>query len=368
VNLLLSFAALFVSYANGANDDFKGVATLYGSKILEYRKALIWAIATTFTGSIVSYLLATKLLALFSGKGLIEQNVLRNPAFLTSVALAAAFTVMLATLLRFPISTTHSLVGGLLGCGIASGGLTSLSALGKAFFVPLLLGPFLSVSLTMILYPLLHRLRAFAGIESTYCLCIGERRDVLIGAPGLLTVRSTGLRVSVAEEQHCRLVYAGSFLGINAQRVMDFFHLISGGAVSFARGLNDTPKITALLIAVTFLSPRAGLLVVALFMAIGGTIHSRKIARTMSFDITEMNPGQAFTANFTTAVLVIVGSIFGFPLSTTHVSCGSLFGIGIVNNTAKKRTIFQILLAWIITLPVSALLAAFFYKLVTILQ
>src|SRR5262245_15477952 len=129
---LLAIATLFVSYANGANDNFKGVATLYGGKVLDYKKALVWASFTTFAGSIVSFILATKLLVLFSGKGLVAASVLKNPSFLVSVALAAAGTVMLATLLRFPISTTHSLVGGLLGAGIASGGLTTFAALGKS--------------------------------------------------------------------------------------------------------------------------------------------------------------------------------------------------------------------------------------------
>ena len=365
MNLLIAIATFFVSYANGANDNFKGVATLYGGKVLDYKKALILATIATFAGSIVSFLLATKLLVLFSGKGLVTASILKNPPFLVSVALAAAATVMLATLLRFPISTTHSLVGGLLGSGIASGGLTTFAALGKSFFLPLLTGPVVSIGVTMVAYLILHRVRAISGIESSYCLCVGERQDVLIGAPGLLTIRSTGIRITVDEEKNCRMMYSGNFLGLNAQRVMEFFHMISGGAVSFARGLNDTPKIAALLLAVSFLPDKIGLLLVAIFMAVGGTIHSRGIARRMSFDITEMNPGQAFTGNFVTALLVILASVFGFPLSTTHVSCGALFGIGIVNGTANKNAILQILLAWVITLPVAALLSALFWYLLS---
>jgi PiT family inorganic phosphate transporter len=363
MNALLAIATLFVSYANGANDNFKGVATLYGGKVLDYKKALIWATITTFAGSIVSFILATKLLVLFSGKGLVAASVLKNPTFLVSVALAAAGTVMLATLLRFPISTTHSLVGGLLGAGIVSGGLTSFAALGKLFFIPLLAGPVVSVLVTMLAYMVLHQVRRITGVESSYCLCVGERQEVLIGAPGLLTIRSTGIRVTVDEEKKCRMLYTGNFLGWNAQKVMDFFHFISGGAVSFARGLNDTPKIAALLLAVSFLPAKPGLLLVAFCIAIGGFIHSRGIAQRMSFEITEMNPGQAFTGNFVTALLVILASLFGFPLSTTHVSCGSLFGIGIVNGTAKKNTILQILLGWIFTLPIATVLAVFFWYL-----
>ena len=74
----------------------------------------------------------------------------------------------------------------------------------------------------------------------------------------------------------------------------------------------------------------------------------------MSRRITDMNDGQAFTANLVTAALVIFASKFGIPVSTTHVSCGSLFGIGLVNGRAHPRMIVQIVLAWVTTLPMAA--------------
>lgn len=361
MNLLLSLAALFVSYANGTNDNFKGVATLYGGKVFSYKKALVWASVTTFVGSILSFILATKLLAIFSGIGIVSQTTLQNPAFLATVALAAACTVMLATLLRFPISTTHSLLGGLVGSGLASGGLTSFAALGKLFFLPLLIGPAAALIFTGVLYAIFHRVRVMAKVESSYCLCVGETQEVLVGTPGLLTIRSTGVRISMEDEKDCRLIYPGRFFGWNLQKLMDQAHILSAGAVSFARGLNDTPKIAALLLLVPFITPKSGLLLIALFMLAGGAIHSHRIARRMSFEVTEMNPGQAYTANLVTALLVISGSLMGFPLSTTHVSCGALFGIGMVNGTASKNTIAQILFAWVITLPTAAILAALFW-------
>ena len=78
----------------------------------------------------------------------------------------------------------------------------------------------------------------------------------------------------------------------------------------------------------------------------------------MSHRVTEMSPGQGFTANVITALLVIGASRFSLPVSTTHVSCGSLFGIGAVTRQAHWKTIRNIALAWVITLPVSAILAA----------
>lgn len=361
MNIVLALAGLIVSYANGANDNFKGVATLYGGRVLSYVKALQWASVCTFAGSILSLFLSTKLLVLFSGKGIVRPSVLNDPSFLIAVALGAAATVLFATRIGFPISTTHSLIGALTGAGIAGRGILSFSALGGSFFLPLLIGPLIAVTATTALYAVLHVFRKQAGIESTYCLCIGERQELLVGTPGLLVIRSSGVQIAVEDEKHCRMIYPGAFVGVALQKVMDSLHVVSAGAVSFARGLNDTPKIAALLLSASFVSQSWIFAGVALLMMIGGAIHSRRIANRMSFEITDMNPGQAFTANLVTSILVIAGSVAGFPLSTTHVSCGSIFGIGAASRQVRFRVLGQIVAAWIITLPTSALLAAIFW-------
>ena len=103
------------AYANGANDNFKGVATLFGSNTTNYKRALTWATLTTALGSLTALVLAQELLVSFSGKGLVPDAILEMSAFPLSVGLAAALTVMCATRLGFPISTTHSLIGALVG-------------------------------------------------------------------------------------------------------------------------------------------------------------------------------------------------------------------------------------------------------------
>jgi len=98
-------------------------------------------------------------------------------------------------------------------------------------------------------------------------------------------------------------------------------------------------------------------------MALGGLVGARKVADTMSKKIVTLNSGQGFVANLTTAALVIAASRFGLPVSTTHVATGGLFGIGTINKTAKGKTIANILLAWVTTLPVGALVGAGTYLL-----
>ncbi len=364
--LAMLLAAGFLAYANGANDNFKGVASLYGSKTCSYRTALIWATATTFAGSVSSFFLAEALLKKFSGKGLVPDAIVGSEPFLLAVALGAGMTVILATRLGFPVSTTHGLTGAIVGCGlVAVGGAVNFSALGKGFVLPLLLSPLLAVALGAALYYALHFSRLGLGVKKEWCICIGME-DRVIAQPqpaSILTMRAAvpEVTLTVDEAANCRERYAGSMLGVNAQMLMDGGHFLSAGTVSFARGLNDTPKMVAMLLVLKALDLRWGFLAVAVTMAVGGVFHARRIAETMSLKITAMNHGQGFAANLATGILVILASKYGLPVSTTHVSCGSLFGIGWSTGKANPRVIFSILLSWLVTLPCAAALAAFAY-------
>ena len=105
-----------------------------------------------------------------------------------------------------------------------------------------------------------------------------------------------------------------------------------------------------------------------LVMAAGGILNARRVAETMSRKITTMNPGQGFTANLVTSLLVAGASRLGLSVSTTHVAVGSLFGIGLVNRTTNAKMIRTILLAWVTTLPIGAALAAGLYLLLRAAQ
>lgn len=146
-------------------------------------------------------------------------------------------------------------------------------------------------------------------------------------------------------------------------RTLDALHFLSAGAVSFARGLNDTPKIAALLLVLTSVNASFGLCIVAVAMAAGGLLSARRVADTMAHKITGMNPGQGFSANLSTALLVTTASYHGLPVSTTHVSVGSLLGIGTTTRRAKWHTVIPVLLSWVVTLPCAAALAAVAFKL-----
>ncbi|MGI9553435.1 MAG: inorganic phosphate transporter [Thermodesulfobacteriota bacterium] len=363
--LLLFLAACFLAYSNGANDNFKGVATLFGSDTTNYRNAIWWATVTTFIGSVCSIFLADALVKSFSGKGLVPDIVAGSPEFLIAVALGAAITVMLATLTGFPISTTHSLTGALVGAGlVAVGQNLNFAVLGTKFFLPLLLSPFIAVTLAAFAYTVFRAIRVRLGITKEWCVCLGEKERVIpIYEPNsTLTMRSIStLDISIKDEETCSQRYNGSILGINVQDILDYAHFLSAGIVSFARGLNDTPKIVALLLVIKAFGIEWGMLAVAIGMAAGGLINAKKVAHTISKKITPMNHGQGFTANVVTGFLVIFASRLGVPVSTTHVSVGSIFGIGTITRQANVKVVSEILMSWVLTLPIAAILSALVY-------
>jgi PiT family inorganic phosphate transporter len=200
------------------------------------------------------------------------------------------------------------------------------------------------------------------GITKQWCVCLGgEERVIAIPQPAsILAIQATVpvVSASVGEQSQCAQRYSGSFLGVSSQQLMDAAHFLSAGVVSFARGLNDTPKIAALLLIVPQMGARWSLVAVAVAMAVGGLLNARRVAETMSHRITSMNHGQGFSANLATGLLVTSASLFGLPVSTTHVSVGALFGIGVVSQQADVRVIRNILFSWLVTLPCAATLGA----------
>ena len=365
--LAIAAAALWLAYSNGANDNFKGVATLYGSDTANYRGALWWATITTFAGSAASIFAAGRLVATFSGKGLVPDSLAGSPEFAVAVALGAALTVFAATCTGMPTSTTHALIGGLLGTGLAARADIGTGVLVTNFAVPMLTSPVLAVCVAGLLYLMFSSLRQRLGVDKETCVCVsdGSLQPVRATEEGVLLMASTGLELSVDETNTCVQRYDGAVIGLNAQSTLDALHYLSAGAVCFSRAVNDTPKIAALLLTTAAFGPVLSIAVVGGAMVAGGMIHSRRVAETMSKRITELNTGQGFTANLTTAVLVLFASNLGVPVSTTHVSCGSIFGIGITNRTCRWRTVSEILATWITTLPVAAVLSGLLYLLIS---
>jgi PiT family inorganic phosphate transporter len=299
----------------------------------------------------------------FTGKGLVADAVVADPAFLLAVAAGASATVLAATRLGFPVSTTHALTGALVGAGMVVAGPShvAFATLGRAFALPLLAGPLLGAALTAGLYAALRQARLTLGVTHEDCLCVGRRAPLAaLTARGQVVPLGGGPEVSVDRPERCERRYGGTLLGVRAQSALDGLHVLTGGAVGFARGLNDTPKILALLVGAGALGVHDGIGLVAVAMAAGGLLAARRVAHTLAHGITVLNHGQGFAASLVTAALVTAASPLGLPVSTTHVACGALFGIGAVSGEAHWPVIRQVLAAWVTTLPTAILLSALF--------
>ena len=360
VSLLLAVLAL--AWANGANDNLKATATAYGSGAIDYARARQLATAAQLSGSLASIVLAKALLDAFGGKGLLPPEVVGDPSFLVAVAAAAAITVLAATRVGLPISTTHALVGGLAGAGfVLAPAQLCWSALGGSYFLPLLLTPLMAASAAGVVYPLAHRLRESLGIRTNSCLCVGSAADrVDVTDQGVMLLRRSELSVRLADHEACRLIYGGQMFGISVQSLVDRLHVTSAFALGFARGLNDTPKVLALWVAAGWsgLDPHFSLLVVAATMAAGGWLRAQRVAETLAHRITPLRHGQELLSNGIASSLVIGASLLGSPVSTTHVSAGAVFGIGLWNDRTDWWRVTGIIGAWITTLPFAAAVAS----------
>ncbi len=351
MSLLLLLAVSLLAFANGANDNAKGVATLLGSGRAREGRALGWATACTFLGSVAALFLATELTAKFNGSKLLDPDVYTRLPFLAAVALGSGATVLLASRFGLPVSTTHALAGALVGAGTCAAGIGGVrfAALGAGVLLPLLLSPVAAMGLSMAARPLVGRLA-----RGRDCLCLEE--GLVAGEPaggGGLSASGAGIRWRWSHAATCD---RGS--RILGGRITDGIHWLSGGALSFARGLNDTPKMAAVLLVAAAAPARANIVLVALAIAAGGILAAGRVARTMSHEITPMAPQEALGVNLVAATLVILASLFALPVSTTHVTSGGLFGLGLLRRReAHWRRVREILLAWIVTLPLGAALA-----------
>ncbi len=321
--VLLVAAAVLLAFSNGANDNFKGFATIWGCGTLSYRTAIILSNAATLAGGVASVIIAGGLVKQFSGRGLIDDAVAASSAFSFAVAAGAGTTVMLATRLGFPISTTHALVGGLTGAGLVSGSALHWSALGSGFMLPLLVSPLLSATIAFGIYggaKLIQRqfAPAYAG-------------GITANGPGNIEPNSA---------------------------ILNGTHIASAVAICFARAVNDTPKLAALMMGAGILSSVNSALAATAAMVAGGWLLSRRVAETMSLKISDISPVQGVTANLVTAALVLTASRFSLPVSTTHVSVGSIIGSGVSAGRVDLSAIRSVLLSWVVTLPMSAALAA----------
>ncbi len=369
--LLILAVGTFVAYANGANDVSKGVATLVGSGVSDYRKAIHWGTAWTAVGGLAAATFAGAMVTTF-GSGLLAADTIPTFAAALATIVGAAAWVLLATRTGLPVSTTHAIVGSLAGVAAFAYGIDGVkwSTLGGKIFLPLLLSPVVSLVLTA---ALLRAGKALAGrpASGNDCVCAELEPVVVMGSRGGTTSRSVAL---AAEATQFRLVTGTADTCTTARPVvlrltLDHLHWFTSGATSFARGLNDAPKMVALVLVASALTSGSAVGVplaftmITLGMVVGSLVGDRRVTEVLAENVTPMDNRQGFVANLVTAGLVTAGAIGGLPMSTTHVSSSGIIGAatGQSDGALNLKTVRDMLLAWVITLPAAALLGVLTY-------
>lgn len=355
----------FLAYANGANDVSKGIATLVGSGVTSPRCATLWGAAWTGFGAAAATAVTGAMLATF-GSGLLGPGV--TPTFAASLAAIGGATgwVLLATRTGLPVSTTHAIVGAVVGAALAAYGAQGIawSGLLTRVALPLAVSPIVAVGVAYLRSQALRGVPALAA-GAADCLCVSASPVLLMDVTphGATAWRSGGgleVTVGAGDTSSC----ASAAPGV-ARITGDHAHWLSSGAVSFARGLNDAPKIVALALGAAALAPASsggnptllfGLVSVA--MVAGSVIGGRRVTRRLAEGVTPMSHREGLIANVVAAVLVTCGAVYGLPMSTTHVASGGIIGIGVVRQSLEWGTVRAMALAWVVTVPIAALFGA----------
>jgi PiT family inorganic phosphate transporter len=320
----LIVVALAFDFLNGLHDAANSIATVVGTRLISPVAAVAFAAFFNFA----AYFLALKWPALHKvadtiGTGLIDKDLV-SPAVVFGALVGAMFWNVVTWLRGIPSSSSHALVGGIIGAGVAHAGIDGIqwNGLNKTLLA-IVLSPTLGLILTMAI---------------------------------MLATSWLGLKASAH----------------GAERTFRGLHLVSAGAYSLGHGLNDAQKtmgiITVLLYSTGYLSGQFAVphwVALSCYVAIGlGTLTGGwRIIETMGTRITKLNQHQGFSASLGGSVMLFTASYFGIPVSTTHTITGCVIGAGAARRASAVRwgIARNVMIAWIITIPASATVAALFY-------
>lgn len=353
--LVLGLAAL-LAFANGANDNSKGVATLVGHGAATPARALAWAAATTALGGLVGFFAGGGLVRAFRA-GFVGGGLDLSPRFFAAALGGAVAWVLFATRRGLPVSTTHAILGGLVGSGLVEvgAGRVGWSALATKAALPLLLSPLVALLLVLLAA---RPLAALVRRSERRCVCAVETVVPVGSTAGAATARS---RLAVVRGDTASCALHGAGMAVTGRGVAGAAHWATSGLVGFSRGWNDTPKIAALaLVALPEGTGVSGAFAwIAGAMALGGLVAGRGVLNTLSGRITALPLGEGLAASGVSSLLVALASWKGLPVSTTHVTTGGIVGAGVARSAAEVRwpVVRDIGLSWIVTLPVAALVA-----------
>jgi PiT family inorganic phosphate transporter len=325
----LIIVALAFDFLNGLHDAANSIATVVSTRLL----SPVMAVAFAGFFNFAAYFLALKWPELHKvadtiGKGLIDKDLV-TPGVVFGALAGAMFWNIVTWVKGIPSSSSHALVGGIVGAGVAHAGFPSIQWIGlNKTLIAIVLSPLLGLIVTM----LIMLLTSWLGARAT---ARGAER---------------------------------SFRGL---------HLLSSGTLSLSHGLNDAQKtmgvITVLLYSTGYLHgsfavPNWVALCCYISMGFGTLTGGWRIIETMGTRITKLSQHQGFSASLAGSIILFAASYLGIPVSTTHTITGCVIGAGAARRASAVRwgVAGNVMIAWLITIPASAAVGALFYGLTTL--
>ena len=316
--------ALAFDYLNGLHDAANSIATVVATRLLSPVRAVAFAAFFNFA----AYFLTIAFPSLHAvaetiGKGLIDQHVITPAVIFGALGGAMAWNVI-TWLKGIPSSSSHALVGGLIGAGVAHAGVGGIQ---------------------------------WAGLNKTLLAIVLSPTLGMILAMLVMLASSWGLRRATAYQ---------------AERSFRALHLFSSAAYSLSHGLNDAQKTMGIITVLLYSTGRLTgpfevphWVAISCYVAIGlGTMTGGwKIIETMGSRITKLSQHQGFSASLAGSIVLFGASAIGVPVSTTHTITGAIIGAGTARRASAVRwgVAGDVVVAWIITIPASALMGAALY-------
>jgi inorganic phosphate transporter, PiT family len=383
---VVAFALIF-DFVNGFHDAANSIATVVATRVLTPVQAVIWAASFNF---IAFKVFGTKVAAAIA-KGVVDQKII-SIAVIFAALMGAVFWNVLTAWMGLPSSSSHALVGGMVGAGVAKAGghvviIEGLRKIGVFILysplVGLALGFTLMVLVTWLVVGVLRpkgvpRLLSqlgtslLLGLVAAYTVvwlyhALGHKHGALM-SPTLIIVAAIMAVVFMIALQSLRKPSQAN----KSFRVMQLF---SAAAFSLGHGANDAQKTMGIILALLIASGRAQKgadvpywVVLSAHTAIGiGTLFGGwRIVRTMGTKLTKLQPMGGVCAESAAAITLFFTSAKGIPVSTTHTITGAIVGVGTSNrlNAVNWGIARRVVWAWILTIPGSALVAALVFKLV----
>lgn len=404
--ILACVFGVFMAWGIGANDVANAMGTSVGSRALTMKQAICVAMVFEFLGA---YLAGGEVTATIRSGIVNSEYINETPDLLVfgmlSSLLAAGCWLFLASILGWPVSTTHSLVGAIIGfaaVGISTEAVawSSVSSIVSSWVISPVIAGFIAFWIfRSVQYLILDTEDPFSNAKRYipfYMFAVGFMISMVTLLKGLSHVlKGSGIQFSFAQSAMMALVIAAIVAGVgmlfmrrisrdksadatnrysSVERVFGILMIFTACAMAFAHGSNDVSNAVGPMAAIidtirsgqvnpTAHIPSWILLIGALGIVVGLLTYGWKVIMTIGKKITELTPSRGFAAEMAAATTVIVASGTGMPLSTTHTLVGAVLGVGLARGIGALNlgVIGKIFLSWIITLPAGAGLSIFFF-------